>query len=63
MATPDRNQQGLGADRDKTSEDLASVVPPEQSDDLFTDRSAVNVDSPAGDDAAENKIATSLDNE
>jgi hypothetical protein len=52
-----------GADRDATSEELAREVPAEQSDDLFTDRGAQDVSSPKGDDAAENRVATSLDNE
>ena len=53
------------ADRDATSEALAKDVPPEQSDDLFTDRSAMNVSlpKPEGNDNPENKVATSLDNE
>lgn len=52
-----------GADRDATSEELAKEVPPEQSDDLFTDRGAINVSSPKGDGDGENKVATSMDNE
>ena len=59
-----RNNKGLsGADRDTTSEELAKDVPPEQSDDLFTDRGAVNVSSPKGDATGENKLANSLDDE
>lgn len=56
-------QNRPSADRDAQSEELARDIPPEQSDDLFTDRGAVNVSSPKGDDAGENKVATSLDDE
>lgn len=50
-------------DRDRTSEELAREVPPKQSDDLFTDRGAQDVSSPTDDNAGENRVATSLDNE
>lgn len=60
----DKKQQSqTSPDRDQTSESLARQVPPEQSDDLFTDRGAQDVSSPAGDSDGENKVATSLDDE
>ena len=60
-----QNNKPSEADRDAKSEALAKEVPPEQSDDLFTDRSAIDVSSPepSGNDNPENKVATSLDNE
>lgn len=61
--TPGNKNEYASADRDQTSEELARQVPPEQSDDLFTDRGAQNVSAPQGDSAGENKVATSLDNE
>lgn len=65
MNNPDKNNPDAGADRDATSEKLAKEIPPEQSDDLFTDRGAINVSSPTpeGNDNPENKVANSLDNE
>ena len=51
------------ADRDRTSEELAKEVPPEQSDDLFTDRGAANVSAPDDGYAGDNKLPTSLDDE
>lgn len=61
----DKNKGYNEADRDATSERLAKEVPAEQSDDLFTDRGAVEVSSPgpSGNDIPENKVATSLDDE
>ena len=65
MNIPDRQNGNTGADRDATSEQLAKDVPPEQSDDLFTDRGAIDVSTPKpeGNDNPENKVATSLDDE
>lgn len=63
MNHPDKSNSRSGADRDKKSEELAKEVPPEQSDDLFTDRGALNVSSPNGDAMGEDKVATSLDDE
>jgi len=57
------NAQQSSADRDRPSEELAKEVPPEQSDDLFTDRGAINVSSPKGVEDGQNKVATSLDDE
>lgn len=62
MYTP-KDDNRFTADRDATSEELAKEVPPEQSDDLFTDRGAVDVSSPEGDSKGANKVATSLDDE
>lgn len=63
MSNPDKKENYSSADRDKTTEDVAQLVPPEQSDDLFTDRGTTNVSSPEGDNTGSNKVATSLDNE
>lgn len=63
MPNPQKNDKPSAADRDRKSEDLSKDVSAELSDDLFTDRGAVNVSSPEGDEDAENKVATSLDNE
>ena len=63
MDRKEYNAQQSSADRDRQSEELAKEVPPEQSDDLFTDRGAVNVSSPKGDEDGQNKVATSLDDE
>lgn len=57
------NKAQPSADRDATSEELASRVPAEQSDDLFTDRSAQNVSNKGNEVTGENKVATSIDDE
>ena len=60
----DKNEKHIkSADRDRTSEELAKEVPPEQSDDLFTDRGAVEVSSPHDGYNGDNKVPTSLDGE
>lgn len=63
MAMSKRDETHNDPSRDKKAEDAAQTIAVQDADDVFADRGAVDVSSPHGDDAAENRVATSLDDE